>query len=523
MKKYSCIVLSLLMSCAVNVIAQSSTKPSKKVDIDVANEHYDHANYIFAYPIYKDLLKWEPDNKKIKYKLAICYLSTCVNREEAVKLLESLSKEPKCEDEVWFQLGKAYLLTNKLDAAEEALIKFKTLVKKSPEADLQLGYVKNAKQFIQDPVNVTFTNLGKEVNSDEPDYYPFVTGDETFLAFTSRRKDNMGGKKVEVDGYHSSDIYFSKLEAGKWAKAVNAGRLINTTLDEQVVGLKPDGTEMMIYLDHIDKFGDLYVSYKKDGSDFTKGKALDANINKEIETTGALNADGSILFFARRESITSKSDIYACRKLPTGKWALPYKLPETINTSLNEDFPFLAADGVTLYFSSEGHNSMGGYDLFKTTFDPENNTFSKPENLGYPINSTDNDRSISVTPDNRVAYVSAFRPGGMGDLDIYRVRFNDNEQISRIMVGKVFLGDSTLTSQPKELVCTMVAVNKVNGNEYTFVPHRKNGKYVISLPAGNYNLIINASGAAVYKEELNISDLGRIEMEKNRNFLLKRK
>jgi hypothetical protein len=326
-----------------------------------------------------------------------------------------------------------------------------------------------------------------------------------------------------VDGYHSSDIYFSKLENGKWAKAVNAGRLINTALDEQVVGLKPDGTEMMIYLDHIDKFGDLYVSYKKDGSDFTKGKAMDETINKEIETTGTLNGEGNILFFARRESINSKSDIFLSRKLPNGKWGLPYKAPETINTSLNEDFPFLAADGVTLYFASEGHNSMGGYDLFKTTFNAEENTFTKPENLGYPINSTDNDRSICVTPDNRVAYVSAFRQGGLGDLDIYRVRFNDNEQISRIITGKVFLSDTLASSQPKELVCTMVAVNKQNGDEYTFVPHRKNGKFVISLPAGTYVLLINASGAEAIKEELVISDLGRIEMEKNRHFILKRK
>lgn len=524
MKKNYYIFFVIVCLASLQLPAQSSsTKPSKKLDIDVANEHFDHNNFLFAYPIYKELLKWEPDNKKIKYKLAVCYINTYINRNEAVKLLEELSKDPKCDETIWFQLGRANLLINKLDAAEESFTKYKTLTKKTGDIDIQLGYVKNARKLIENPVNVTFTNLGKEVNSDEPDYYPFVSGDETFLAFTSRRKDNMGGKKVEIDGYHSSDIYFSKLENGKWTKSVNAGRLINTALDEQVVGLKPDGSEMMIYLDHIDKFGDLYVSYKKEGSDFTKGKALDEGINKEIETTGALNEEGNILFFARRESVTAKGDIYMCRKLPNGKWASPYKLPETINTPLNEDFPFLAADGKTLYFSSEGHNSMGGYDLFKTTFNSEANTFSKPENLGYPINSSDNDRSISVTPDNRVAYISAFRPNGIGDLDIYRIRFNENEQISRIITGKVFLGDTLSKSQPKELVCSIIAVNKQNGDEYTFVPHRKNGKYVISLPAGNYNLIINASGAATRKEELSISDIGRIELEKNKNFILDRK
>ncbi len=166
---------------------------------------------------------------------------------------------------------------------------------------------------------------------------------------------------------------------------------------------------------------------------------------------------------------------------------------------------------------------MGGYDLFKTYWNQEDNSFSKPENLGYPINSTDDDRGICVTPDNRVGYVSAFRPGGFGDLDVFRVKFNDNEQISRIFVGKVFLGDTIAEHQPKDIVVSIIATNKNTNDEYTFVPHTKNGKYVISLPAGTYSVLITSNGFKDYKEEMIISDIGSIEMEKNRNYTLLKK
>ena len=212
-----------------------------------------------------------------------------------------------------------------------------------------------------------------------------------------------------------------------------------------------------------------------------------------------------------------------CRKLPNGKWSLAQKLPESVNTPYNEDFPYLSNDGTTLYFSSEGHNSMGGYDLFKTTWNIETNTYSKPENLGYPINSTDDDRSICVTPDNRVAYISAFRPNGFGDLDIYRIRLDENEQISKIITGKVFLGDTLSEGKNKMPSIKMLVTNKANNEEYTFVPNSKTGKFVISLPAGSYIVSINAVGFQQFKDELIISDIGKIDMEKNKNFVLKKK
>jgi hypothetical protein len=515
--KVACIVFVFVTFCL-----QSFAQPKgKKPEVEDADEHFKHGNYIMALPIYRDIFKVEKDNKKVQYRLGLCYLNTNFNRTEAVKHLEAVTKDPKCEEDAWFNLGHAYHLAGKMDDAISAFEKYKTIApKKAAEVDRQIGMCNNAKQFMSMPVNVTFANLGKELNSEDPDYYPFVSADETFMAFTSRRKENIGGKRVEVDGYHPSDIYYSKVENGKWAKAVNPGNAINGALDEQVVWLNPDATQMMVYLDHIDKFGDLYLSAKRPGGDFMKGKLLPEQVNEKIETSGCFGSEGNVIVFARRESVGAQSDIYTCRKLPTGVWGQPYKLPAQINTQYNEDFPFLANDGVTLYFSSEGHNSMGGYDLFKSVLNPEDNTWSKAENLGYPINGFADDRSISLTPDMRAGYISAFRPGGYGDLDIYRIRFNENEQVVRIITGKVFLGDTL--NNPKSTISTIIAVNKSTNEEYTFVPNQKNGKYVLALGAGVYKITIRADGYSSHEEELTFSDIGKVEMEKNKNYVLKK-
>ena len=516
------IALILILFCSsLQVISQVAAKK----DIDDADEHFKYGNYLMAIPIYKTELKKDKDNKHIKYNLGICYLNTKINREESIKYFEDVLSDSKDDHEAWIYLGRAFLLNNRIDDAIDAFERFKSLKPKDEKkVKRYLENCNNARKFIDTPSNVTFQNLGKEINSDEPDYYPFVNADETFLAFTSRRKENTGGKKVEMDGYHSSDIWFSKIENSNWTKTVNAGKNINTGLDEQVVGLRPDGLELYSYLDHIDKFGDLYVSSRKDlQSEFPKPKLCDPIINEKIENSGCLNADGNVMVFSRRDKLTSTSDLFVCKKLPNGKWGAAQKLPATINTEYNEDFPYISNNSSTLYFASEGHNSMGGFDLFKTEWKMDENTFSEPVNLGYPVNSTDDDRNICVTPDDRVAYISAFRPGGLGDLDIYRIKFNDNEQISKIFTGQLFLGDTVLKKQPKNYVVSMIVTNSQNKLEYNFTPHSKTGKYVMSLPAGFYKLSIVAQGYLEYKEDLTVSDFGKIDIEKSRNFVLKPK
>ena len=500
-------------------------QPKNFTEVEDGDEHFKQGNYLAAIPIYKSELKKDPDNGKVKYKLGICYLNTRINREEAITYLEQASKDPKVDEDVWINLGRAYHLTNRIDDAIAVFERFETLKpKRAQEVERYIEQCENALKFMRKPSHVTFQNLGKEINSSDPDYYPFIDKDEMFLVFTSRRKENnLGGKKVEMDGYRSSDIYQSSIENGNWTMAKNAGRGVNTNLDEQAVGLRSDGLEMYIYLDHIDKFGDIYVSGRKElNAEFGKPKICEAPVNQKIETSGCLSEDGNLLIFARRESISDNSDLFMSRKLPNGKWGLPQKLPGTINSDYNEDLPYLSLDGETLYFSSDGYNSMGGYDLFKTQWNQKTNTFSPPENLGYPINSTDDDKSICVTCDNRLAYVSSFRPNGFGDLDIYRIKFEDTEPVSVIYTGQFFLGDTAVKIKPENYDITITVMNTESKYEYTFVPHSKTGRYVMALPAGNYKLTTHCTGFVKYREELVVSDLGKVNQERNKNFYLKK-
>ncbi len=514
-------IVSLLMLQSVlfaqGLDAKFDTKLMK------AEEFFDQGNYLAALPIYKEIQTRVVNNKYVMAKLSLCYLKTNSDRTEPVKLLEKLVQDKDAEHITWYYLGKAYHLVNRIDDAIEAFEKYKTFKLKKSELEntnRQIEMCNTAKTMLANPKNITFINLGAEVNSEFPDYYPFINEDETFLVFTSRRKSNIGGGKIESDGYRPSDVWYTKVENSKWIKSFNAGRTINTSFDELCVGLSPKGDQMVVYIDRVEIVGDLYTSEKTPKGEFNKLQPLPEIINdkKAYEIAGCYAPDKNTFFFVRREKINTQSDIYMCKKLPNGEWGTPTKLPDIINTPYNEEFPYVAPDGVTFYFSSEGHNSMGGYDLFKSTWNQETNTFTTPENLGYPINSTDDNMNISITADNRVGYVSAFRPNGMGDLDIYRIKFNDSEQLTKIYTGNIFLGDST-----QKVVATIIATNKKSNEEYTFVPNSKTGKYVMALVAGEYMITLISDGYETIHQKLEVNDIGSNQEDTKMNFTLKKK
>lgn len=513
-------MLAALVMGTVSLHGQSRT-PSKVYEPADAREHYKYGNYLMAMKVYRELLKTDPNNEEYNHHLGICYLRTNINKAAAIPYLEKTTKNPKADDEVWLDLGRAYHYAHRFDDAIKTYNKYKQLVPKdSQKIDRFIEMCNNGKQLVKFPVDITFQNLGKEVNSEFPDYYPFVTDDETILLFTSRKSGNIGNQ-LEVDGYYSSDIYMSEVKNGVWQKPKNVGTLINTRFDEQVVGLTGDGQQMLVYIDHIDSLGNIYLSEKK--TSYGKIMKLNNSVNLGLETSGCISPEGDLLFFAsERDGGQGETDIYMSRKLPNGKWALPQNLGPTVNTPYKEDFPRLANDGKTLYFSSQGHSSMGDFDLFKTVWDEETNSWSAPQNLGYPLNTADDDRQICITNDQRAAYISRTIDGGMGDLDLYRVRFNQTEKRVTIVTGFVLTGDTTAAG--RRIDCIVNVVNAATPDalplSYTPIPH--SGKYVMALPPGKWIISIDAEGFKPFMETIILHDLGSFQPELKKDFKLLR-
>ncbi len=506
------VVIALCMALPFHSLAQ------KFVDPRDADTYYKEKNYLAAMKGYKELVKANPTNAEYRYNLGMCYLNSNIDKSQAAQYFEWIVKLPKFDYEVWYELGRAYHYANKFTEAIQAFNKFKEHTSSATDkakADKEIEECNNGIQLVKYPLNVSFENVGKNINSPYPDYYPLVSSDESILIFTSRRPGG-AAQQPEVDGYYSSDIYISHAVNGVWQKAKSIGSQINTADDEEAVGLNPSANELTIYLDHIDNFGDIYYAQRK-GNTFSKPIKYNQAINSGFESSGSISPDGAVLFFAsNRAGGYGETDIYMAKKLPNGEWASPQNLGRNVNTQYKEDFPWLDLDGTTLYFSSQGHSTMGDFDVFKTQWlNPDSDNWSAPQNLGYPVNTSGDDRCISFTDKHNVAYISRVHPDGYGDYDIYRIIFHDNQRYA-IVRGKIITADST-----KPLEGTITATDPKNPDQQplTFKPTR-NGKYVMALMPGIYDISIECDGYPTLKDKLIIMDLNSFQPETIKDYSL---
>ncbi len=411
-------------------------------------------------------------------------------------------------------LGQTYQHLNRFDEAIKAYEEYKKMTSKK-NAELVSHYIEtcqNGKELVKYPIELSFENLGKTVNSPYADYLPFITADESTLMFTSRRKETTG-RQAEEDGLYPSDILVTSVVNNAWQKPKSIGSKINTPLDEEIVGLSPDGNIVTIYIDRIDSLGNIYIA-EKEKNLFKKMVVPSEEINAGFESAGSasISKDGYVLFFAsERPGGSGGRDIYMSKRLPNGLWGVPRSLGNVINTPYHEDFPQLSPDGKTLYFSSQGHSSMGGFDVFKSIWDEFDNVWSTPVNIGYPLNTSEDNYNISFTRDNRIAYVTALRPEGLGDWDIYRVKFKNADPKYSIVVGTISVTDTT----QKLLEAEIVAVNAQNGEELFYKANSHTGHYVMALLPGKYNLTIKCNNYPPKTEVLTIFELGTKESTKD--------
>ena len=355
------------------------------------------------------------------------------------------------------------------------------------ELDRWIETCHNARVHMAHARKIIVENIGPHVNTEWPEYAPVVSSDLQTLFFTTRRPNNVGGL-LDVDEKYFEDICYATYDDvdEKWKNVVNVGPPINTKGHEATVSLSHDGQKLFIYRD--DKgIGNVYMSTVKD-KDWSKPEKLTVNTNF-WEPHVCLSPDGKTMYFvSNRPGGLGGTDIYKSVQESNGEWSAAINLGPTINTKYDEESPFILSDGKTMYFSSKGHDSMGGYDVFTAVLDEEGN-FSKPENMGFPINTTEDDVFYYPTTDPDVIYFSSSRKEGYGDMDIYRIIIvREIEQVA-ILKGNVF---DEIFFRPLE---TTIYIKEIDGdfsrNLYTY---HKTGEYYTKLPIGKkYAIMVVAN------------------------------
>ena len=508
-----------------------------------ANLLMEEGNYDEALDIWMDLVSAHGENANLNYKTGYAYINSSLDRKNSLQYLKVAEQlrtdqfsnwniadynpfdpqEVNAPGETPFYLAKAYLLNYQLEEALNNFNKANDLLSKKHHlketCQRYIETTKNAIYFVQHPLTeANIVNLGPEVNSPFDDFSPVISVDERALYYTSRRvrKDSSNLSTVAEDGKYFEDIYISYSDnLGNWG---NPELLNINAVDNHLatVNVTPDGQQLFVYDGSVGD-GTLMES-KMVGEIWSEPVQLGTDINtKHWETHIALTSDGNTMYYVSdRPGGRGERDIYRVVKLPNGKWSKSLGLPPNVNTKFNEDAPFIHPDGRTLYFASEGHKSMGGFDIFKTVLDDDGN-WSEPENVGYPINTVEDDVFYVISSDSRRAYFSSDRDGGYGKKDIYRIDLPiPPEEINlAVLKGAIISPDTKL---PED-----IAIYVTNtGSEITksYKPRARDGVFVAILePCNDYDIDYTVNGISIKQETISI-DCGSSYREINREILL---
>lgn len=416
------------------VLAQQEVITKGATPLTRAKNLFDIGDYKNAFPEYTKLLAQDPESVFLNWRVGLCHLYQNINKSSAIPYLRRVAEKEKFDDDVLYDLGLAYMYDEQIDSALHFFNLYRQKVSR-PERIIdvtrQMEFCENARKFMKVPVNVTFENLGPKVNSSGPDMHPFVPLDESFLVFSTKRDKGVAGQNLDYDGYKPPDVFWSKLRKGEFTKVKGVGMTINSEFVEQLVGMSAFGKHVFYMIDNMEGFDDIWVT-EFTGRRWEKGKSLGESVNtEEPEMAATCTPDAQTLFIARlplAEPGFGGLDIFMSKRIPGGHWSIPVNLGPTINTQYDEMFPIISHDGKTLYFASQGHKSMGGYDVYKSEWNEQFNRWERPENLGYPINTTMDNFTYCPTDNPRHGYTAQLRKGGMGDLDLYRVIYNDEEE-----------------------------------------------------------------------------------------------
>ncbi len=521
--------------------------------IKSGDKYYDDGPgmYRLAIDEYLKANKFNPDNALLNYKIGRCYLHDN-DKSDAIKYLEKainldarISLDMEYND-VNYLLAKAYHLDYQFDKAIEKYLSHKNslspeqLAKEMETIDKRLIECEIAKETVANPIRVFVDKLGETVNSAYPDYRPLVVPEEMMIMFTSSRENTTGGKR-DRDSYYFEDIYVTYYEDGKWTLSDNAYDL-NSSNHDATAGISSDGSILFVYKSSGGNH--LYQSFLKNNV-YSLAEKMPNNINDGLKQSSAsLTFDKTTLYFTSiRENGYGGQDIYISKKNAKDRWQDPLNIGATINTPFDEEGVYITPDGKNLYFSSKGHNSMGGFDIFKSEF--TDGKWSNPVNMGYPINTPDDDVFFTMAASGQRGYYSSKKKDGFGGQDLYIITFlgaakpmvlnTEDLQFAYLeknamprpapkieqntILSGVILDADNLT--PLQATIDIID-NSKNELMASFESNSTSGAYLISLKPGmNYGISVSKKEYLFHSENFDIPE-NAVAKKIQKNILLKR-
>ncbi len=511
------LLLLILFSCNSAISIAQSTSSDKKAQklYTEAQAFYQVYNFNEAEHALLKALDRDPRFIAAQTLLAYIYIDNRQVEKAKASFGKAIAINPRAIPNNFFFLGELELNQGNYEKAKKHLSQFISIEDINPKlldrANQQLNNIDFAIQAKNNPYPFEPVNLGPNINSEFLEYFPSMTVDEKTILFTRRLPDPKSPTK------YNEDFYIANKVNGEWQKAQNMGSPINTEINEGAPSLAANG-QLMIYAacEIFGNYGggklgkgscDLFYSVKNDQV-WTKPINLGGLINtNNWETQPYFSADGKSLYFVKgKRGIQSMSDgnIYVTKLQPEGNWSKPTPLNANVNTTGNEESVLIHPDGKTLYFSSDGHVSMGGLDIFMSQLD-ENGEWGPAVNLGYPINTHKNENSLLVSPNGKIAIFASDREGGYGGLDLYQFELPQDFAPNKVtyFAGKIY------NSNTKKPLGARFELLDLETEEMVIEAYsdKSTGEFLVTLPTGkNYALNSSKNGYMFFSENFSLLD-----------------
>ncbi len=397
----------------------------------------------------REVLAMDEDHAKAQFLIARAHYKLDHYGLADDNLKKAAHGKKKIGADYYLLKGKVHHRNARVDSAIEMFDQYKkeleakTLPRKkrirASNVEHYIDQCQTAKALMKDSLPVERSNMGRNINSRYDEYTPCMRNDGKKLFFTARRPDTKGGE-VDKKGDHQyfEDIYYSEWEEEEeWSRPKGVPGRINTVGYDAILSLSPNGERMYIYRNNPEHAGDIFRSELSDRTGkWRRPKLLPKPINTSyyegsISTT---KEERKAYFISERKGGEGRGDIYVTRKKGHQEWSEPKNLGPKINTPRDEKFVFVRPDDNVLFFASNGHRGMGSYDIFKT--ERKDTGWTQPENLGYPINTVNEESTFSFLPGEKLMFMAGKFGDNRGARDLYRVDLGDIELYDEAEVQK---------------------------------------------------------------------------------------